>query len=279
MLVTLNASTHVLEYWPVGPNGGKAPQPLSGALSGNPAFVGAAFGTTVVLAGQSPPSIFLYDLTSKHQRVLADPYGTPIDVAVDRGRNVYALNLAGNQGNVTWYGPSSRHPRLLACSRMGEGEAIAVDNEGDLFVNGYPPHAAAGVIEIPNPLVARPQGCMRLRLRAEPGYVAGIAVDPKTDDLIVFDNPDDCAGGYEGRMTIYPKPYDPSTATVKELNANCAGGLRLNAPSTLLFFGDETVSGGSGFIQQRTYPGGRGNAIYEGGNFSGFVTIPNALPN
>jgi hypothetical protein len=276
-VITLDASSKALEYWPIGPHGARRPQPLTDALGGNPAFVAAAFGHTVVLASQRPPSLVLFDLVSKRERVLADPDGTPLDVAVDRGRNLYALNLEGNAGTVTFYPATSRRPRRLACSNIGVGEAIAVDNEGDAFVNGYPPHAPAGVIEIPR--ASQSQGCVRLSLRPEPGYVAGIAVDPKTDDLIVFDDPDDCAGGLEGRMTIYSAPYDPRTATVRELGANCAGGLRLNAAGTLVFFADETVSGGSGFIAQRTYPGGRGTASYRGGNFRGFTTFPNALPN
>lgn len=74
-------------------------------------------------------------------------------------------------------------PKQLVCKYLNIGEAIAVDNEGDIFVNGYFTNGVAGVVEIPNgPSGPQPQNCTRLRLLLEPGYVAGVAIDPKTDD-------------------------------------------------------------------------------------------------
>jgi hypothetical protein len=135
---------------------------------------------------------------------------------------------------------------------MSEGEAIAVNNEGDVFVNGYGSGSFVGVIEYP------------------------------ADDLIVVDNPDFCAGGYEGIMLIYPRPYRASNFTGQNLNAEyCAGKFRLDARSKHIYFGDATFSGFP-FIDSRTYPDAQGGGPYSGGYslyLGGFTTIPNTLPN
>ncbi|MBV8066740.1 MAG: hypothetical protein JO113_02100, partial [Candidatus Eremiobacteraeota bacterium] len=110
--------------------------------------------------------------------------------------------------------------------------------------------------------------------------------DPKTDDLIVVDNPDLCAGGFEGRMIIYSKPYERRTARHRNLNATyCAGTFRLDARSSRIFASDSTVSAGYPLIDQRSYPKALNGATYQDGEFGssgyfgGFTTIPNTLPN
>lgn len=155
--------------------------------------------------------------------------------------------------------------------------AIAVNNEGNIYVNQN--GAFTGVVEIPNPLGASPVSCSELTLKKEPGYAGGIAVDSKTDDLVVLDDPDFCAGGIEGRITIYPQPYDKSTGVSHNLEAHCAGAIRLDATSKVIFAGDETVSGAQPYILQRSFPDGKDMGTYSGGNPGGFTTIPNALPN
>jgi hypothetical protein len=49
------------------------------------------------------------------------------------------------------------------------GQAIAVDNEGDVFVNGYG-STFMGVVEYK----AHSQGCTKPNVEAEQGYVAGV---------------------------------------------------------------------------------------------------------
>jgi hypothetical protein len=88
--------------------------------------------------------------------------------------------------NVTVFTDGSP-PRELLCRYLQTAIAIAVDNEGDVFVNQN--GAFVGVVEINGPNRPDPNRCTKLDLKPETGYAAGLALDPKTDDLIVLDNP------------------------------------------------------------------------------------------
>jgi hypothetical protein len=279
-LVAVNAHTGALEFWPIQPHGGRDPQPLSGKLGVSSSTGMVANGHVVAMTSAYPPSVVVYNVKTANQKTLADPFGTPIDIAIDKNGALYVVNVASPVGNVTMYPAGSMQPTELDCKWIDLGEGVAVDNEGDIFVDGYGPGHFMGVVEIPNgPHGPEPNNCMRLHLKTEKGYLGGITVDPKTDDLVVLSDPDLCAGGIEGRMTIYPKPYDRSTARSHDLNANCAGGIRLNADSTIVFVGDQDVSGSFSFILQRSFPDGRDMGIYHGGAPNAMTTIPNTLPN
>jgi hypothetical protein len=282
VLLTVNRTSGVLESWPIKRGGGVNPQKVSKRLgTGSPSGM-AANGNVVFIANSSPPEVIQYDTVTKAKTTLPDPYGIPIDIAIDKNASLYVVNAANPVGNVTMYPAGSPQPMKLDCRFINLGEAIAVDNEGDIFVNGYGPAPAyvTGVVEIPNgPSGPQPQNCVRLQLKREPGYVAGLAVDPKTDDLLVLDDPDLCAGGVEGRLTIYPKPYQKDTGTSHDLGGICAGGIRLDATSSTLFMADQDVSGSFPFIRQRGYPDLGDMGTYNGGGMSGFTTIPNTLPN
>ncbi len=270
----------VLKYYPIKPHGGGRPQRIGKIPHLSRAAGMVANGDELAIASQRPPGVVLYNVTTQAQSTLADPYGTPLDIAIDTNANLFVLNARDNdQGNVTMYRANSSKAIELDCRYIGLGEAIAIDNEGDIFVNGYQ-QSFAGVVEIPNgPRGPQPGKCRRLDLRAEKGYAAGVAVDPKSDDLIVVDDPDRCAGGQEGRMTIYPKPYARNTAHTVDLKGNCVGQTRLDANSRIVFAFDETVSGGISYLLQRGYPGGRKMGSYRRGDLSGITTIPNSLPN
>lgn len=276
-LVTLDTQNGSLEYWPIHHGGSRQFKPLSASLGVYNGYGLVANGDVVAVANYSPAEVVTYDLKTKMRTVLPDPYGAPVDIAIDKNAALYALNVA----NVAIFEPGSSQPAELTCSYMTEGEAIAVDNEGDVFVDGYGPHGFTGVIEYP----AGTSSCAKLHLRAQEGYVAGVGVDPKTDDLIVVDDPDLCAGGIEGRMTVYRKPYTPRTSFRRLLSATyCSGTFRLDASSTHIFYSDATVSDGFPLIDEARYPSGKyegqySDGYYSGGNFGGFTTIPNRLPN
>jgi hypothetical protein len=111
------------------------------------------------------------------------------------------------------------------------------------------------------------------------GYAAGVAIDPKTDDLITLTNPDLCAGGYEGRMTVFTKPYKIKTGHSIIVGQNCSGGLRLSADSTKVFILDEDFAGINPIVLQRSFPDGKHLGYYGEGQSISVTTIPNTLPN
>jgi|HubBroStandDraft_4_1064222.scaffolds.fasta_scaffold00047_31 hypothetical protein len=276
-LITLNTQSGSLEYWPIRSSGGTNPRTLSAPLGIYQGYGLVASGDEVAIANYNPAEIVTYNVKTKAQSIFSDPYGGPTDLAIGKNGTLYALNLI----NVAVFPPGSS-PSELSCSYINNGQAIAVDNEGDVFVNGYGPGGFMGVVEYP----VGSQNCKKLHLRAELGYAGGVGVDPKTDALIVVDNPNLCAGGFEGRMIIYPKPYEQRTSRRRNLAANyCAGTFRLDATSSIIFVSDSTISAGFPLIDQRSYPSAKGSGVYQAGEFGssgyfgGFTTIPNTLPN
>jgi hypothetical protein len=276
-LITFDYVTDALESWPITRSGGDQPHDISGPLGIGNVYGLAANKDVVAIANYSPAEIVTYNVRTKAEKTLTDPYGGPVDIAIDKQGALYALNLS----NVAVFKPGSSNPSELTCQYINDGIAIAVNNEGDVFVNGYGP-SGLGVIEYP----AGSQPCIKPHLRAERGYAAGVGVDPRTDDLIVVDDPDFCAGGIEGRMIIYPKPYQQRTSRRRILEATyCSGTFRLDATSKLIFYEDATVSDGFPLIEESTYPGGHFLGTYQSspsgysGYFSGITTIPNRLPN
>ena len=270
----------ILKYYPVKASGGRQPIEITKVPGVRRASSMAADGRELAIADQGKPGVVLYDLTTKTARVFTDPYGVPIDVAVGRNADVYLLNEAGSSASsVVRYPAYSREPEEITCKDLVRGVAIATDNEGDVFVNGYGAKSA-GVVEIPNgPNGPQSGRCERLALQPEPGYVAGLAVDPKTDDLVVVSDPETCSGGIEGELSIYPKPYDQRTAHSTSLNGRCVGLVRLNASSSSIFAFDRTSAFAHAYVIQRSYPQGSGDATYRHKYVGGFTTLPNALPN
>jgi hypothetical protein len=277
-LVTFDTANNSLAYWPIKRGGSlSAPTPFTDSLGVADVSALAGYGDVVIVVNYSPAEVVTYNVKTKAKTEMSDPYGGPYDVAVDKKGNIYAMNAA----SVAVFKSGSSQATELSCSDMNLSEAIAVDDEGDVFVNGFGPGSSLGTVEYP----AGSQSCSKLNLRAEQGYPAGIGIDPKTDDLIVIDDPDLCAGGLEGLMHIYPRPYEARHSIRRVLNATyCAGTFRLDAGSTHIFYSDATVSAGEPIIDQARYPSGKSEGQYwEGyfgsGGFVGFTTIPNRLPN
>jgi len=270
-LITNNTRSGELEFWPISSKGGKSPQAFTKHLGVHGGQM-AANGSLLAIAAAD---IVLYDASNGQVQHLADPNGTPYDLAIDKGGAIYSLHFSNKPpATVSVFAAGSHAVKKLACSAVNIAEEVAVDNESDVFIGGWGKHYP-GVWEIP----AGSQGsCEHLDLKYSQGP-AGLAVDPKTDDLITLDNPSQCAGGEEGRMIIYPKPYHEETAQVHVLGGNCTGGLKLNADSTIVFYGDNDVCDCSFFIRQSTYPAGRPMHAYYGGVAGGWTTIPNSLPN
>ena len=280
-LITVNRNTNALEFWPLSARGGKSPQTFATGLGLSGADAMAANGSTLYIANSL--SIVTYDVVSKRETRMPDAFGIPLDIAIGKDTSLYVANDGnGGPSNVLMYPPGSTHPRELICPQLAFVDGVAVNNEGDILVGGWEAGGApSGIFEIPNgPHGPEPAKCYHLPLKdGISASIAGYAVNPKTDDLIVLDNPSQCAGGAEGRITIYPRPYDRTNSTSRILGGNCTGGLWLSADTTIVYYGDTDVSGSFNFIRQATFPGAKQMGTYWGGASGPFVTIPNALPN
>ena len=279
-IIALSGDTGALEAWPITMGGGSNPQPISGPLGLGLGGGMASHGNVVAIA-TSGPSVLLYNVATGAQTTLPDPFGSALDIAIDKNENIFVTNSTRPADTVVEYPKGDRqHPRNLSgCGLIDLSYGIAADNEGDIFVAVFTPRFAARVIEFPNgPNGPEPHQCFELALKISGGY-SGLAIDPKTDDLVTLDNPDQCAGGIEGRMIVYPKPYQKATGKAHDLNANCSGGIRLSADSTKVFIGDQDVSGSFTFILQSSFPNGRPEGSYVAGHPGGFTTVPNTLPN
>jgi hypothetical protein len=279
-LISINRNTSALQYWLISPTGGKTPQTVATNLGVSGAGAMAAHDRTLYIADGGTASIRIYDVATKTGSSLADPFGTPLDLAVGKDLSVYVANDA-KPPNVAMYPAGSSPPVKLGCKLLSFIDGVAVNNEGDIFIYGFEKNPGPdGLFEIPNgPSGPEPDKCAHVSLKMNEQEITGYAFDPKTDDLVVLDDPDQCAGGSEGRMTIFPPPYAGTVGTSRILGGNCPGGLWLNADSTLVFYDDTDVSSSDSFIRQATFPEGKRMGTYFGGATAAFATIPNTLPN
>lgn len=275
-LLSANNKTGALEYWPIVLHGSSRPIVIAPDLGLNGALNMAANGTTISVAGPDATHVILYDVAAKSETRLADPNGFPFDVAIGKDGSLYVIHAGGQyEANITKFVKGTSQTVEFVCPKLEVVEAVAVDNEGDVFVGAYSKKFPPGVFEVPR---GDRSTCSELPLESTNG-IAGLTVDPKTGDLLVLDNPDECAGGNEGRLITYKKPYNRNTGRSVILGGNCTGGLRLNADSSMVFYGDTDVSASYSFIRSSSYPGGRHLGTYSGGSPAGFTTIPNSLPN
>lgn len=267
-VVAMNGASTALEIWPLRQGGGSHPKAFSDPLGIGAVTALATKGDLIAIAAQNPSRVVLYDFETRGVRTLGDPFGAPTDVTIGSDRTIYVNDVPRSGTSVAVYRPPSHRPVELTCAALQTTIYIAVDDENDIFLQGYGPQGGAEVAEIP----AGSQNCTGLPLKTDGGYAAGIVVDPKSDDLVTLDDPSLCAGGAEGRMTVYPKPYDIRTATSRVLGFECAAGLRLSADSTYVLIGDTNLS--NPLILQRTFPEGGDAGIYHGVNMVGITTVP-----
>lgn len=53
-----------------------------------------ANGNVVAIANSSPAEVVTYNVKTKAENTLSDPYGEPYDIAVDKHGTLYAMNKA-----------------------------------------------------------------------------------------------------------------------------------------------------------------------------------------
>ncbi len=256
--------------------GDQDPQSLSGKLGINNAGPLAADGNVILVAVGGTDSgrgeLLKYDLKTKRTERLHNPWGQALDIAVDKSGNV---SLLGDYGTLTIFKKGSSKPSEINCSQYYSW-ALAVDNEGDLFIEARDgPHDGARIVEVK----AGSQACKPLSIR--PRNSQDIGIDPETDDLIAV-------GG--NQMLIYPKPYSDRTVIHHALHVMSSRGterFRLDATSNHIFYSDYITvdSQPREVIDEAEYPSSNFEGTYENGRkdsnglLGGFTTIPNTLPN
>lgn len=278
-LVAVDLDRGALVYWPTKKGSSQKPIRFTKSLGLTQSYAIAANGNVLAIANYDPAEIVIYDVGRKTLSTLSDTYGAPLDVALDKDANVYAMNYGTVEVfKFGTYGGTYE----LSCPYVDRDVAVAVDSAGAVYVNGYGPGSFEGVIEYP-PGSSGPERCIKLQLRPEEGRVGGVAIDPKNNDLIVVDNPGQCGGSKAGRMTIYPRPYRARRFRRVALDAQYCGGIfRLDKDSAHIYLFDAAGSSGSSLIDVRDYPSGSGAGDYGSGErdeIGGFITIPNRLPN
>ena len=279
VLLAVDRYTSGLLAWPIAPGGGKHPMPIAHFPDLSQAVQMAANGYTVAAAIGKPDAILLYDVQSGHERTMHDPFGAPVALTIDRSSNLFAMNVSDTETNVTMYPRGSWPARQLLCKSLAWPQAVAADNEGDLFAVGYN-NSSPAMIEFPNGRGGVQSGrCSQIDVKGLPyyDYIQNLQVDPKTDDLILFDDPGVCAGLQEGRMAIFPRPYHYMTRSVT-LGGLCPSGMWFDGPSQSVFYIDTPLNGGQ-VVRQVSYPDGRHIGSYSGTFPQAVTSIPNSLPN
>jgi hypothetical protein len=275
-----------LRYWPISQHGGRTSYLLAKLTNVNGPSAMASHGDTIALGVGTPSSIVLYNAASGQQTSLGELHGYPLDIAYDTAGNIIVLNVIDDHHrDIIVYEPPQFAPTTLSsCAFIDYNSSyVAADNEGNIYINQNIPESAT-VIEIPkNPSGYAPERCSKLPI-SETGSAAGLLVDAKTDNLVVFHEPDLCAGGNEAEMNVYGKPYGRGTKMSKNLHGNCADTLRFGLDDTQVYFLDgspELRTRNSGpndygeHVDQRNYPGGGGRGVYRDSRLAtGVATIP-----
>jgi hypothetical protein len=137
-LLSIDANTRALEYWPISSGGHRSPIVIANNLADAGAM--AANGNLVAIVNQFPTSqVVTYNVATKKSDALADPFGAAIDVAIGKDSSIYVLNLVSKTqtSNVAVYAPGATHPKEITCGLLGLGGSIAVTNESNIYYNGY----------------------------------------------------------------------------------------------------------------------------------------------
>ena len=272
-LLGLNDGGQDIGYWPITGHGGRKPHLLAAPPGIDHAQDIAADSERIAIANTQAQNVLTYDLRTGKEHTLPDTGWFPLYITLDRHHAIYVVNTSPGTTtySVTKYA-AGQQPVQLTCGQLGNPDGIAVDSAGNIFVNENSP--SPGVIEFP----AGKANCRHVVLQSETGFPAGLAIDPRNDDLLVLSNPGECAGDPEGLITFYPKPYKPETAQQVLLGGSCPNFLRLSADEKTVFVVDGTVSGAASFVNQFAYPSGSPMGTYYGGQPGVITTIPNKWP-
>lgn len=146
----------------------------------------------------------------------------PIGVSADSHGNLYVADYGNGDASVVVEYPQRSDTPSNSCKTGLANASVAVDKDGDVFVDGNNPNTGSGnIIEYTGGLT----GCSGTTLSLTLTFAGGIQLD-KHDDLVVCDP----AVGVE----IIPPPYTKVRSTM----AGPASNIALTARNNLIFIVD-----------------------------------------
>jgi hypothetical protein len=174
-----------------------------------PQGLGEADGS-LWIANTNASNILELDAAGKLSKTLKDPREFPVNLALTRKKKLYVANIFSTSfgaGNVAYYanddGTDLKPTGLLSNSTFYQVIGIAVDGAGDVFVNNNTQDFAGGeVVEFKG---GRGNGTVLTNIAVE--VAGGLAIDPKTKDLLVVDQGADRSGA---TVSVYAAPYTGS---------------------------------------------------------------------
>lgn len=246
-LFATDYGTNKVDRWKVlkRPDGSR-PSPWYKAVS-EPQGLAASNGSLLV-ANTDASNVLDVDASGKLTHTFRDPREFPVNVAT-AGKKLYVANIfttSFGPGDVVFYnGRADLEPSgSLKNSTFYQVIGIAVDYAGDVFVNNNTQDfAGAEVVEF-----AGGTGKGSILANINVSVAGGLAIDPKTQDLLVVDQS-------SATVSVYAPPYTGSA--IKQYSFPAVIEVALDASSSNLY-----CSNPNGYIDVYQYPSGSFEGSY-----------------
>lgn len=226
------------------PDGSK-PSPWYKAVS-EPQGLADANGS-LLIANTDASNILEVDAVGKLTRTFRDPREFPVNLATAKDK-LYVANIftrSFGPGDVVFYdGGADRPSGSLKNSTFYQVIGIAVDRAGDVFVNNNTQDFAGGeVVEY-----AGGTGKGSILTNIIVNVAGGLAIDPKSQDLLVVDQS-------SATVSVYAPPYTGSA--VRQYSFPAVIEVALDATGSNLY-----CSNPNGYIDVYQYPSGSFEGSY-----------------
>lgn len=217
-----------------------------------PQGVGESSGS-LWIANTNASDILALDSSGKLTRRLRDPGEFPVNVALTSKKQLYIANIftkSFGAGDVAYYAnydhAGSKPTGSLRNDTFYQVIGIAADSTGDVFVSNNQQDFSQGeVVEF-----AAGSGSGTVLSNVLVSVAGGLAIDPKTQDLLVVDQ-----SGSKAHISVYAPPYTGSA--IKNYSVQQAVDITLDAKGANLYCANT-----SGFIDVYGYPSGSFEGSY-----------------
>jgi hypothetical protein len=230
---------------------GSSPSKWYKALS-SPEGLAAANGA-LWIANTGASDILSVDAAGKLAGTLNDPHEFPVNLTAAPNKTLYVANVfttsfkAGDVVYYTNYGTASSKPSgTLRNSSFFQVIGIAADSAGDVFVSNNTQEFAGGeVVEFPGG-----SGTGTVLTNVAVSVAGGLAIDPKTQDLLVVDQ-----SASNGAISVYAPPY--TGGAIATYDHSQFIDITLDAKGRNLYCADS-----DGYVDVYGYPSGSFEGAY-----------------